>query len=53
MNRHDRDLINMPDVTVKVADLFGFASNMVVPAYSERDSHVPELDPDYLFDPAT
>ncbi|MCU0830089.1 MAG: cobaltochelatase subunit CobS [Rhizobiaceae bacterium] len=53
MNRHDRDLMNMPDVTVKVADVFGFASSMVVPAYSERDSHVPDLDPDYLFDPAT
>jgi cobaltochelatase CobS len=53
MNRQDRDLLNLPDATAKVADLFGFASNMVVPAYSERESHVPELDPDYLFDPQT
>ncbi|NJR14008.1 MAG: cobaltochelatase subunit CobS [Phyllobacteriaceae bacterium] len=53
MNKHDREMMNMPDVTVRVADLFGFDSKMIVPAYSERTEHVPELDPDYLFDPAT
>ena len=43
----------MPDTTVSVRQLFGIDSDMMVPAYSKRDDNVPDLDPDYLFDPAT
>jgi cobaltochelatase CobS len=50
MNKIDRDISNLPDTTVSVKDVFGFESRMVVPAYSVADSHVPDLDPDYLFD---
>ena len=53
MNKMDRELMNLPDTTVRAGDLFGFPSEMMVPAYTERDPHVPELDPDYLFDPQT
>ncbi len=50
MNKIDRDIANLPDTTISVKDVFGFESNMVVPAYSMSDPHVPDLDPDYLFD---
>ncbi|MDF1598191.1 cobaltochelatase subunit CobS [Mesorhizobium sp. YIM 152430] len=53
MNKVDRDIANLPDTTVPVAETFGFESEMVVPAYSVADSHVPDVDPDYLFDKQT
>lgn len=39
----------MPDTEVSVEELFGFKSNLKVPAYSEPNTHVPEIDKDYLF----
>ena len=53
MNKVDRDIANLPDTTVAVAETFGIRSDMVVPAYSEANEHVPETDPDYLFDRQT
>ncbi len=50
MNKIDRDISNLPDTTISVKDVFGFESRMVVPAYSKADAHVPDFDPDYLFD---
>ncbi|MEM7379427.1 MAG: MoxR family ATPase, partial [Pseudomonadota bacterium] len=43
----------LPDTTVAVQDVFGFESTVSVPAYSAAGEHVPEVDPDYLFDPTT
>ncbi len=43
----------MPDTEVSVRELFGIDSDMKVPAYKKRTEHVPEIDPDYLFDKAT
>ena len=43
----------MPDITVSARDMFGIDSDMMVPAYSVADAHVPDLDPDYLFDRQT
>jgi len=43
----------MPDLKVSVRQLFGFDSDMEVPAYSAPNSHVPDNDPDYRFDKAT
>ena len=43
----------MPDTTASVKQLFGFDSNMEVPAYSKASEHVPDLDPDYLFNRET
>ncbi len=40
----------MPDTTVSVRQVFGIDSDMQCPAYSTAESHVPDLDPDYLFD---
>jgi cobaltochelatase CobS len=42
-----------PDTKVSIADVFGFESNMPVPAYSHGSEHVPDLDPDYLFNKET
>src|SRR5690606_38303009 len=53
MNKVDRDIANLPDTTVSVKDIFGVESLMVVPAYSATSGHVPDIDPDYLFDPQT
>ncbi|TDU01031.1 cobaltochelatase CobS subunit [Azorhizobium sp. AG788] len=42
-----------PDMKVSVRQVFGIDIDMEVPAYSEPDPHVPDLDPDYLFDRQT
>jgi cobaltochelatase CobS len=42
-----------PDRMVSVRDLFGIDSDMEVPAFSEADERVPDLDPTYVFDPGT
>jgi cobaltochelatase CobS len=39
----------MPDKVVSVRQLFKIDSDMEVPAYSEASPHVPDFDPDYLF----
>jgi len=46
-------LMHTPDKVVKVRDLFGVDSDMEVPAFSEADERVPDLDPAYVFDPDT
>lgn len=38
-----------PDVQLSAKELFGFESNLNVPAFSERDEHVPEIDNAYQF----
>ena len=43
----------MPDTKVSVRDVFHIDSDMETPAYSQRTEHVPDLDPDYLFDKPT
>jgi cobaltochelatase CobS len=43
----------VPDLKVSVRQLFGFDSDLEVPAYSQRDEHVPDVDEDYLFDRET
>lgn len=46
-------LMQVPDKVVKVRELFGVDSDMEVPAFSEADERVPDLDPAYVFDPDT
>jgi len=46
-------MINMPDTSVNARDVFGVDVNMMVPAFSLRTEHVPELDPTYQFDRET
>jgi len=43
----------LPDMKVSVKQLFGFDSNLDVPAYSTAGEHVPDLDEDYLFNRET
>jgi cobaltochelatase CobS len=43
----------LPDTTVSARALFKIDTDMEVPAYSTADPHVPDLDPDYLFDRET
>jgi cobaltochelatase CobS len=40
-----------PDLQLSVRDVFGIDSELTVPAFSERDPHVPEIDPVYRFNP--
>ena len=42
-----------PDHKISVREAFGIDSDMMVPAFSTPDSHVPEADPSYRFDPQT
>ena len=42
-----------PDTKVSVSKLFGFDSKWEAPAYSMTSEHVPDLDPDYLFNSET
>ena len=53
MSKVDLDITNMPDTTVSVREVFGIDSDMIVPAYSKKDPHVPDADPDYIFDRQT
>src|SRR5579859_5199860 len=46
-------LMASPDKLLKVRDAFGVDSDMEVPAFSEADERVPDLDPTYVFDPST
>src|SRR5262245_19734282 len=43
----------LPDMKISVRQVFGIDSDLEVPAYSSSDEHVPDLDPDYLFDRET
>ncbi|HVL71393.1 MAG TPA: cobaltochelatase subunit CobS [Beijerinckiaceae bacterium] len=43
----------LPDMKVSVRQVFGIDSNLEVPAYSQPEEHVPDLDPDYIFDRET
>ena len=53
MNDMTNAAASIPDTNVSVAEVFGFKTNLTVPAYSKASEHVPEIDPDYLFDRAT
>lgn len=50
MNKIDLDISNLPDTTISVRDAFDIDSDLMVPAFSQPDSYVPDFDPDYLFD---
>ena len=40
---------NLPDMKLSVRQVFGLDTDLEVPAFSKPDEHVPDLDPDYLF----
>ena len=39
-----------PDRQVSVREVFGLNTDLKVPAFSQRDEHVPDIDPAYRFD---
>jgi cobaltochelatase CobS len=49
----DKLIALAPDREVDARETFGVDIDMKVPAFSERDSHVPDFDPAYKFDPET
>jgi cobaltochelatase CobS len=53
MTTETAEVANVPDMKLSIRQVFGIDSDMEVPAYSEPDEHVPDLDPDYRFDRAT
>ncbi|CCG07678.1 cobaltochelatase subunit CobS [Pararhodospirillum photometricum] len=46
-------LLDKPDTTVSVREVFGLDSDMMVPAFSRPSEHVPDRDEAYRFDPDT
>jgi cobaltochelatase CobS len=49
----DKLLTLVPTEKVKVRDVLGVDSDMLVPRFTERDPHVPDIDDAYRFDPET
>lgn len=47
------DLPNEPDIEVSIQDLFNIETDKLAPAFSQKTEHVPEIDENYFFDPAT
>jgi cobaltochelatase CobS len=52
-NPADPLLSARPDRQVSAREQFGVDSDMMVPAFTTADPHVPEVDPAYRFDPQT
>src|SRR5678816_4804171 len=46
-------ILAAPDKMVSARDAFGIDSDLEIPAFSEADERVPDLDPAYVFDPDT
>ena len=49
----DELLALVPDKRVSARELFGIDTDMLVPAFTHRDGHVPDFDEAYRFDPQT
>jgi cobaltochelatase CobS len=50
MRATDQTPADMPDMKVSVRQVFGIDTDLEVPAYAQPEEHVPDLDPDYIFD---
>ncbi|MBV1704536.1 MAG: cobaltochelatase subunit CobS [Hyphomicrobiales bacterium] len=50
VNDASKEKPGAPDIKVSVRQTFAIDSDMEAPAYSRADEHVPDFDPDYLFD---
>jgi cobaltochelatase, CobS subunit len=53
MSTNTETVPSVPDITVSARTVFGIDTDIMVPAYSQPNEHVPDLDPDYLFDKET
>ena len=45
--------MNFPDLTRSARELFNIDTDLMVPAFSEVDEHVPPVDPSYVFERET
>lgn len=43
-------MLQEPDITISVRQIFGLDSDLEVPAFSDSSEHVPEIDDTYRFD---
>lgn len=50
---HSMTVLDAPDCEIDVREVFGIDVDMKVPAFSEADERVPDLDDTYVFDPDT
>ncbi len=50
---HATTAMDAPDITIDARSVFGVDVDMTVPAFSIADERVPDLDPNYVFDPDT
>jgi cobaltochelatase CobS len=50
MNAEIQAIAGLPDMKVSVRQVFGLDIDMDVPAFSTAEEHVPDVDPDYVFD---
>ena len=48
-----KTVLAAPDTTVDVRETFGIDIDWQVPAFSQADQRVPDIDPGYVFDPDT
>ena len=53
MTQDNSTLMQAPDTTFSVRELFGLDSDMTVQGFSKADEHVPARDESYHFDPDT
>ncbi len=49
-DHHGSTLLSAPDTEIDAREVFGIDIDMKVPAFSESDERVPDLDPAYVFD---
>ncbi|MGB3847699.1 cobaltochelatase subunit CobS [Sphingopyxis sp. YF1] len=49
-DHHGSTLLSAPDIEVDAREVFGVDIDMKIPAFSEADERVPDLDPAYVFD---
>jgi cobaltochelatase CobS len=50
MTAANQQIAGLPDMKVSVRQVFGLVVDLEVPAFSQTDEHVPDLDADYVFD---
>ncbi len=53
MSEQTNGHMRLPDITVSAAQVFGIDIDMQVPAFSETEDHVPDIDDTYRFDRET
>ncbi len=52
-NQASSTVMAAPDITVDAREVFGVDVDMQVPAFSQADERVPDIDESYVFDPET